>query len=376
MGKQKRIAVIGPVYPYRGGIAHYTGLMCKALAKTSRVFMVSFKLQYPRFLFGKEQKDFGNDTFRVEGTEYLIHTVNPISWVYTAWKIRKRKPDLVVMQWWHPYFSLCYWSLLKLLGRVPVLFICHNVFPHERFFGDVFLTKHVLGNGDYFIVQSAQDEKDLRTVKRDAVCQKTVHPTYNAFKISNLSKEESRRQLQLALDEKILLFFGFVREYKGLKNLLRAMPDVVECLGNIRLLIVGEFAGDKKDYLHIIDRLGISRSIVIYDSYIPDREVEKFFMACDLVVLPYESATQSGIVQVAYGFEKPVLATRVGGLSEVVLDGRTGYLVEAGDSQQIAQGIVRFYEEEREDMFQKEIREQAEKYSWERMAEIILKFAK
>ncbi len=374
MGKQKKIAMIGPVYPYRGGIAHYTGLMYKALAKTSQVFMVSFRLQYPRLLYKKEQKDFSNDTFRVEGTEYLVNTANPVSWVHTAWKIHKRKPRLVVIQWWHPYFALCYWFLLKLLRNIPILFICHNVFPHERFFGDAFLTKQVLKQGDYFIVQSAQDEKDLHAIKKDAVCQKTVHPTYHAFKICNLSKEESRRQLKLGLDEKVLLFFGFVREYKGLKHLIRALPEVVGRLGDIRLLIVGEFAEDKKDYLSIIDKLGVSRFIEIYDSYIPDQEVEKYFASCDLVVLPYESATQSGIVQIAYGFEKPVLATRVGGLPEAVADGRTGYLVEPGDSRQIAQGIVRFYEEEREGVFQKEIRKQAWKYSWEMMAEIILGF--
>lgn len=347
MGKQKKIVMIGPVYPYRGGIAHYTGLMYKALAKTSQVSMISFRLQYPRLLYKKEQKDFGNDTFKVDHTEYLIHTVNPFSWLDTAWKIRKRKPDLVIIQWWHPYFAFCYWFLRKLLKKIPVLFICHNVFPHERFFGDVFLTKHVLKGGDFFIVQSAQDEKYLLSVKQDAVYRRTVHPTYNAFKLCNLSKENARAQLHIAMDEKVLLFFGFVREYKGLKHLLRAMPEAVQRLGDIKLLVVGEFAADKKDYLNIIDKLGISRFVKIYDAYIPDREVEKFFAACDLVVLPYESATQSGIVQIAYGFEKPVLATRTGGLSEVVADGRTGYLVEPGDCHQIAQRVIQFYEKER-----------------------------
>lgn len=374
MERQKKIVLVGPVYPYRGGIAHYTGLLYQALAKTSQVFMVSFKMQYPRLLFKKEQKDYSSDTFKVEGAAYLLHTANPASWVHTAWEIAKKKPDLVVFQWWHPYFAFCYWFLRKLLKKVPALFLCHNVLPHERFFGDAFLTRHALKKGDYFIVHAAQEEKQLRAMKKDAVCRKAMHPTYRAFQSAGLSKEESRRRLKLASEEKVLLFFGFVREYKGLKHLLYAMPQAIERLGNLRLLVAGEFAGDKQAYLALAGKLGISRNLTVIDAYIPDREVETYFAACDLVVLPYESATQSGIVQVAYGFEKPVIATRVGGLSEVVIDGKTGYLVEACNSRQIAQAVVRFYEEERGGVFQKEIRMQAETYSWERMAETILGF--
>jgi len=371
METRKKIVMIGPVYPYKGGISHYTGLMCRALKQENDVYMMSYKLQYPKFLFKKEQRDCSNDTFKIDDTDFYINTANPINWIATAMKIRKMKPDLVIIQWWHPYFAPCYWTLCKILGKTKVMFLCHNVFPHERFPMDRFLSKMVLSNGDYFIVQSTQDEKDLKTIKNDAVYKKTVHPTYNAFKLQDMSKEEGRQLLHITKDEKVLLFFGFVREYKGLKHLLRAMPEITTKLDKVKLLVVGDFAGDKEDYLKIIDELNIKDFIKIYDGYIPDKEVEKFFAASDLVVLPYESATQSGIVQIAYGFEKPVIATNVGGLPEVVLDEKTGYVVPAKDSKELAAKTVEFFEAEKAAEFKEMIAAEADKYSWERMAALV-----
>ena len=369
MDKKKKIVLIGPVYPYKGGIAHYTGLLYRALSKENDVYMMSYKLQYPKFLFKKEQKEYSNDTFKIENTDFYINTANPFNWIATAAKIRRIKPDLVIIQWWHPYFSPCYWTICKLLGKIKVLFTCHNVFPHERFPMDRFLTKHVLANGDYFIVQSSQDEADLKTIKKNAVYKKTVHPTYNAFKLQNLTMEQGREQLGINADEKILLFFGFVREYKGLKHLLRAMPQVTEKLSDVKLLVVGDFAGDKDDYLKIIQELKLESCVNIYDGYIPDKEVEKFFAASDLVVLPYESATQSGIVQIAYGFEKPVIATDVGGLPEVVLNDKTGYIVAPQRSDELSKSIVNFFSLNKQESFKKGIQEEAYRYSWECLIE-------
>lgn len=371
MSDSKKIVLIGPVYPYKGGIAHYTGLMCKALSKNNDVHMMSYSMQYPRILFKKEQKDFGNDTFKIENTDFAINTANPFNWIKVANKIKKIAPDLVIIQWWHPYFAPCYWSICKMLGEIKVLFVCHNVFPHERFPMDRFLAKRVLRQGDFYIVQSSQDEADLKSICKEPIYRKTVHPTYNAFKIQNLTKEEGRKQLQIGEEQKVLLFFGFVREYKGLKHLLRAMPEIVKATDDIKLLVVGDFAGDKDDYLTIIKELEIGSCIEIHDGYIPDKEVEKFFVASDLVVLPYESATQSGIVQIAYGFEKPVVATNVGGLPEVVIDGKTGYIVEPKNSELLGNKIVEFFGENREKEFVNGVIEEQPKYSWERMVDII-----
>lgn len=377
MKELKNIVMIGPVYPYKGGISHYTGLMYKALSAKYNVKMISYKLQYPKFLFKKEQKDFSNDAFKIEDVDYLINTMNPINCISAALKIKKMNPDMVVFQWWHPYFAPCYWLMEKVLGKkIKKLFLCHNVFPHERFPMDRFLSKLVLKSGDYFITQSGMDAKDLMSIKKDVDYRQTVHPTYNAFKLKDMSKEEARDILEIGEDEKILLFFGFVREYKGLKHIINALPSIIEKVENVKLYIVGDFDGDKERYLELIEKNNVQENIRIFDGYIPDDEVEKFFMASNLVVLPYESATQSGIVQIAYGFGKPVVVTNVGGLPEVVEDGKTGYVVEVNDEEALAQSIVRFFVEDKEDDFKENVNKNAYKYSWERLVEVVESFWK
>lgn len=251
------------------------------------------------------------------------------------------------------------------------MFLCHNVFPHERFPLDHFLTKHTLVNGNFFIVHSSMDETDLKKINPHSLYKKTVLPTYNAFKLQNLSKKDGRDQLGIKATERVLLFFGFVRKYKGLIHLLRAMPIVREKLPDIKLLIVGDFYEDKLFYVNSIKELNIENCVKIHEGYIPDKEVEKFFAASDLVVLPYESATQSAIVQIAYGFEKPVIATNVGGLPEVVLDRKTGYIVESQNSTVLAQQIIRFFKENKASEFHQGIKEESYRYSWERMAETV-----
>ena len=366
-----KIVLIGPVYPYKGGISHYTGLMYEALVKKHDVCMISYKMQYPRILFKKEQRDYSNDRFKIENTKYWLNTANPFNIIQTAKRIKKLSPDMVIIQWWHPYFAPCYWILSHLLGKIKKIFICHNVFPHERFPMDRFLAKTTLKCGDGFIVQSRQDEEDLCSIIPQAKYIRTPHPTYNAFKIQGLSREEGRKQLQISSDKPMILFFGFVREYKGLKHLLKAMEPINNRIKDLELWVVGDFADDKEDYLELIDQLKIGTVVKLVEGYVPDREVEKYFAATDLVVLPYETATQSGIVQIAYGFEKPVVVTDVGGLPEVVVDGKTGYVVESKNSAQLADVVVRFFEQDNGRDFVKHIREEADKYSWDRMRERI-----
>ena len=370
--KLKRIVMIGPVYPYKGGISHYTGLMYRALSKKYSVKMISYKLQYPKFLFKKEQKDYSNKAFEIENTGYLLNTANPFNCISVASRIKRMKPDMVIFQWGHPYFAPCYWIMEKVLGKnIKKMFLCHNVFPHERFPMDRFLSRMALKQGDYFITHSKIDADDLLSIKYDARYIQTVLPTFNVFKNKNISQKIARTQLGIAYGDKVLLFFGFIREYKGLKHLLKAMPILKQTLSNVKLLIVGDFGDDKQDYLNLIQELGIHSMLEIYDEYIPDQEVEKYFTACDLVVLPYESATQSGIVQVAYDFEKPVVVTNVGGLPEVVEDGKTGYIVEPQKPARLAEKITDFFEKNKGAEFQKNIRQEAYKYSWNRMVEHI-----
>lgn len=371
--KKLKLILIGPVYPYKGGIAHYTSLMYRALAGKHEVKMISYKMQYPKLLFKKEQRDYSNDMFKVENTEFRIHTANPFNIINVGKYIRKWNPDAVIIQWWHPYFAPCYYILSKCFRHIKILFICHNVFPHERFPLDRKLTRMVLKQGNCYIVQSKQDEEDLKMILKDPVYEKTVHPTYNAFKYENMTKEHARELLKIKPEDKVLLFFGFVREYKGLKHLIKAMPAIREKIPDVKLLIVGDFGEDKQTYLELIDENRVRTVIDICDGYIPDKEVEKYFAASDLVVLPYESATQSGIVQIAYGFEKPVIVTDVGGLPDVVTNGKTGYVVEAKRPEKLAEAVIRYYEEEMEEKFVSGVKKEAYRFSWDRMVETIEK---
>lgn len=368
----KKIVLVGPVYPYKGGIAHYTSLLYQVLAEKYDVEMLSFKMQYPKFLFKKEQKDYRNDMFKVEKAQFLLHTANPFNIVTLGRRIRRQNPDLLILQWWHPYFAPCFRLLTAAAGgKVPLLYICHNVLPHERFPMDKLLTKAALGRGDLFIVHSRSDGEELLKLKKEAKFMRNPHPTYGSFQVRNLTKSQARAELGRKEEEKILLFFGFVREYKGLKTLLRAMPKIKACGGDIILVVAGSFDGDREEYVALLREMHIEEIVHIVDGYLPDNEVEKYFAACDLVVAPYESATQSGIVQIAFGFEKPVVATNVGGLPDVVEDGRTGYVVEPGDPEALAEAVVKFFREKKGSAFRENVRQEAGRFSWEKMRETI-----
>jgi len=368
---KKKIVMIGPVYPFKGGIAHYTGSMVKNLKKDFEVYTISYKMQYPKIMFKKEQHDYENETFKIDDAKYLINTANPFNWISSAKKIKKIDPDFIIMQWWHPYFAPCYKGLEILLKKYPIIFVCHNVFPHERFPMDKFLTKTVLKKGNAYITHSKMDADDLKNIINDPKVETTVHPTYNAFKLRDISKAEARAELGEPEKDKLLLFFGFVREYKGLRHIIRAMPEITAYDSSIKLMVVGEFGNDKDSYIDLIKECRTEESIKIVDCYIPDKDIEKYFAASDLVVLPYESATQSGIVQIAYGFEKPVIATKVGGLPEVVINGKTGYVTEPKEPHQLAEAIIRFFKEEKAEEFSENVRKEAYKYSWDRMNETV-----
>ncbi len=355
----KKIALVGPVYPYKGGIAHYTGLLAKALSREFDTELISYSMQYPKILFKKEQRDYKNDSFKFDRTKFILNTANPFNILRTARAINSMKPELVIIQWWHPYFAPCYAILAGAL-KAKIVFTCHNVFPHERFPFDRALTKLVMKKGDYFILHSEKEAAELLSIMPEAKYTVNMHPTYSAFNFHSAEEKSS--------DGKVLLFFGFVREYKGLKILMKAMKELKE----IKLLIVGDFGGKREEYETLAQELQIEEKIEIHDGYTPDREVEKYFRAADAVVLPYLDATQSGIAQIAFGFEKPVIATRVGGLGEVVTDGETGILCEPSDSYLLAEAIKRFYSlKESGTDFKANIRADSERFSWEHMVKSI-----
>lgn len=365
-----KYVLIGPVYPYKGGISHYTSLLYRALSQENEVTLISYKMQYPKFMFKREQRDYSNDLFKIDESNFWINTANPINIWNVGGKIKKINPDAVIIQWWHPYFAPCYRILESSIGKhIKKIFICHNVFPHERFPLDKILTRMVLNKGNGFIVHSHSDGKELLSIKSDANYQYNPHPTYNAFKIRNLSKDEARTELRIEHSKRVLLFFGFVREYKGLKHLINAMPIIKKQFSDIELMIVGVFGDDKEDYIELIRNNDVADIIYLKDDYTPDNEVEKYFAASDLVVLPYESATQSGIAQIAFGFEKPVVVTNVGGLPDIVEDGKTGYVVNPKSPDEIAMSIIDFYKNNRENELIDEVKKEAYRFEWDRIVE-------
>ena len=371
-----KIVMLGPIYPYKGGIAQYTGAMCAALSKTHEVKAVSFSMQYPKALYKRPQRDEENTTFRFEPAVYPLNTVNPATWKQTAAKIREENPDLLVVQWWHPWFAPCYASILKDVrkqcGKTRIIFVCHNVLPHEGFPMKEQLSGKVLSKGDAFIVHSAQDAEDLKRLVADPLFVHGVHPTYNQFRKKFITREEARKILDIPAEQEMLLFFGYIREYKGLKHLIRALPEIRARRPAAHLFVVGDFwENNKEEYEQMIRETGTDGDVTLVDGYLPDDEVEPYFAAADLCVLPYESATQSGVIQIAYSFGLPVIATDVGGLPEVVLDGRTGFVVPPKDEKALAEAVVRFFEEDRAEAFKEQIKEEDSRYSWDRMVEHI-----
>ncbi len=370
-----KYVLIGPTYPYRGGISHYTTLLYQHLGAAHQVKLYSFKRQYPAFLFpGRTDKDPSRSPLRAD-CEYLLDPSNPLTWLQTFRKIREAQPDALILQWWVPYWALTFASIAFLVRRLTptrVLFICHNVLPHEGSAIDRLSAKLALGQGHCFIVQSQRDEEDLKRLLPDAEVRRTALPLYDAFPSKTMERTLAKKSL--GLDGPVILFFGFVRKYKGLKYLIRAMPEVLRSV-QATLLIIGEFWEDKEPYLRTMEELGLQGDVEVVDRYVPNEEVGLYFSAADVVVLPYVDATQSAIVSLAYAFDKPVITTNVGGLPEVVSDGETGFIVPPGDSQALAAAIVGFFREDCASRLAANVKARKNALSWEELVRLIEDFS-
>ena len=365
---QRKIVVLGPSYPFRGGIAHYSTLLVRALRKKHAVKFITLSRQYPELLFpGKTQYDY-SDHGLTEENQALIDSVNPVTWVRTAFGLRKEKVDLIVVQWWNPFFGLAFGTianLLNLISKTRICFICHNVMPHESTRLDRVLSKYAFLKTRHFIVHSDEDRRHLLALKPRAVVRKNFHPTYTIFgDFAAYEKIQARTELGIAPDKKTLLFFGLIRPYKGLKYLILAMAEVAKSIDCV-LLVVGEFYESKEEYLSLIKQLGLEEYIVIRDEYVKNETVSLYFSSADVVVLPYVTATQSGIVQIAFGLNKPVITTNVGGLPEAVEDGKTGFVVDPESPEKLAEAILKFYKGNYEGKFSERIKETSHAFSWD-----------
>jgi D-inositol-3-phosphate glycosyltransferase len=340
-----RWALLGPLHPYRGGIAHYGALLAEELARQDETHAFNFSRLYPKLLFpGKTQYDESDSPFTMPAPR-LLGSLDPLSWRRTASAIADAEPDALVCHWWHPFFGPAYGSVLRRLGKLRPecarLLLCHNVLPHERSRVDLLLGRRALGAADGFLVHSESDAENLRELLPGAPMRVHPHPRYEAFAGDAPDRETARAQLGIGPDEKVALFFGYVRAYKGLDLALRALALCKE--PGLRLWVVGEFYEDRAPYDSLINELGLDDRVRIVDRYVANEEVAAYFQAADLVLQPYRSATQSGIAQIAFAFGKPVLATAVGGLPEQIEDGVSGLLVPPDDLPALATAMDRYF---------------------------------
>ena len=370
-----KIIIVGPAHPYRGGIAAFTDrLATEFVAEKFDVEAYTFTLQYPSFLFpGKTQY---SDAKAPENFNILrkINSVNPFSWRKTALEIRAKKPDIVIFAYWMSFFAPCYSRMAKIISKNKTskcIGLIHNMLPHEKTVLDRLLPPGFVKSMDAFVALSKSVLADVGKLdKRNKPKRFSPHPLYDHY---GDIEDKSLAINSLYLDDKYnyLLFFGLIREYKGLDLLIKALADERVRKLPIKLIVAGEFYDKKEPYMQLIESLDVKNDIILYDKYIPDNDVKDFFNAADMVVQPYKSATQSGVTQVAYHFEKPMLVTDVGGLKEIIPHGKVGYVVEP-DPTKIADAICDFFENGRHDDFEANIIEEKKKYEWSKMTATIM----
>jgi glycosyltransferase involved in cell wall biosynthesis len=346
-----RICVVGPTYPYRGGIAHYTTLLVRQLRLAGhQAPLYSFTRQYPRWLYpGKTDRDPSADPLRVD-CEYILDPINPLSWLRLFRRVRADNPDLLILQWWVPYWTPCLTvlgGLIKRNTRIKIAFVCHNVMPHDAGVLDRRLVLTALRRGDALIVHSEQDRYKLLALLPKARIVKAGIPTYKPVGPQTSAPDTARLRHELAIPSgaPVLLFFGFVRPYKGLEYLIQAMPRIRQRLPDAHLVVAGEFWSSREFYERFAEEFDARDSIRFVDRYVPNEELHPYFALADVVVLPYISATQSAVVPLAFGFNRPVITTRVGGLAEVVREGVNGLIVPPQDEAALADAVIRFFTE-------------------------------
>jgi len=347
---KKKIVIIGPAYPYRGGNSLFVSSLYDVLKDDFEVKIYNYKLLYPSFLFpGTTQFDKSEKNIKKAPSERLINSINPFNWLKVAKKLREEEADLVVFDWWQPFFGPCHRvisSRIKNFYKGKILFITENYISHEGSFIDHTLTKIGLKNAGAFLTLSANVESELKKTAGERKIYRSELPVYDCYQSSGgVSSEEAKVSFGFSRDSKVILFFGYVRKYKGLDLLLDAMPGIIAKDPGIKLLVAGEFYDEFEFYKNIINKRDISSSVYMINKFISNEEVYKYYEPADLVILPYRSGTQSGILNVAYGFLKPVLVTRVGGLAEFVDEGKSGFVIEPDSPEAIVDGVIKFFEE-------------------------------
>jgi len=372
----QHIYIIGPAHPLRGGLATFNQRLAEEfIINGNRCEIVSFSLQYPSLFFpGKTQ--YSTDPAPEKLIIYsTINSVNPLNWLKVGRWLRDQKPDIIVVRFWIPFMGPALGTLMRQVQKnkhTKIVCIADNIIPHEHRPGDRTFTRYFLKSCDAFITMSDKVLNDLRKFDQHKPAQLVQHPLYDNFG-HKINKEEARNYLKLNHKEKIILFFGFIRKYKGLDLLLQAMNDDRIKQEGIKLLIAGEFYEDEKPYLQIIKENGLEKRVILKNIFIPNKEVKYYLGAADVVIQPYRNATQSGVTPLAYHFEKPMVVTKVGGLASLVPHGKVGLVCEPAPKS-IADAILQFYQLG-EDYFIPHLRSEKQKYSWANLTKAIFDLA-
>jgi glycosyltransferase involved in cell wall biosynthesis len=376
---KKKIIIIGPAHPLRGGLASYDERLAKEFTLQGYdTIIYTFSLQYPGFLFPGTTQYSSEPAPKNIKIKICINSVNPFNWIKIGNELKLLKPDIIVVRYWLPFMGPCLGTILRRVKKnkyTKVVCIADNILPHEKRPADLIFTKYFLRPVDAFITMSEKVLTDLKRFVKNKPAQFVPHPLYDNFG-EKISKEEARSKLKIKNEELIILFFGFIRKYKGLDILLKAMKILQsrsrferEKIENLKLLIAGEFYEDKKNYTDLIEQLGIKDHLILHTDFIPDSEVKNYLCAADCVVQPYRNATQSGVTPLAYHFEKPMIVTNVGSLPTLVPDKKVGLVAEP-TAEDIAEKILN-YLQLGENYFLPHLREEKKKYSWSNMVKAI-----
>lgn len=371
-----KITIIGPAYPFRGGLAAYNERMAREFINMGHeVTIYTFTTQYPNFLFpGKTQysQEKAPENLKIER---ILSSVNPFNWIKVGNRIKREQPDVVIIRYWLPFMGPSFGTVLRRIKKnkhTKLVCLVDNIIPHEKRIGDKLFTKYFVKPIDGFLAMS---ENVYRDIEQFTSTKKVLspHPLFDNFG-EGIPRDEALNKIGGNPDFQYILFFGLIRKYKGLDLLLEAFADKRFRETNIKLIIAGEYYVDKGEYMKIIEKHELNDDIIMVDKFIEDSEVKTFFSAADLVVQPYRNATQSGVTQIAYHFNKAMVVTNVGGLEELCPDGKVGYVVPV-DSSAIADAILKYFNDTDRDKIHQGILDEKQKYSWEILAKNLLKLA-
>jgi D-inositol-3-phosphate glycosyltransferase len=370
-----KVVILGSAHPLRGGLAAYNERLAREFIRQGHsVIIYTFSLQYPGFLFPGTTQYSDQPPPDDLYIHVRVNSINPFNWWSVGREIKKLNADLLVIKYWLPFMAPCLGTIARIVKgnkKTKVVSVIDNIIPHEKRIGDFALSKYFVGSADGFIAQSRSVLDDLNKFDSSKPKIFSPHPLYDNFG-PIVSKGEAIEKLGLEMNGQYILFFGFIRDYKGLDILLRAMADPRIKNSYTELIIAGEFYSDPQPYLDLIDQLGIRNKVIMRTDFIPDDMVRYYFCAADIVVQPYKHATQSGVTQICYHFNRPMLVSNVGGLPEIVPHDRVGYVCEP-NAGEIAEYLNKFYMEHKEYLFSENIKAEKTKYTWAAMLDNIKK---